>query len=392
MTAPAVSPIRNSRAASADPNQLIHVLYVIDQLCEAGGAERLLLKMIRLLPKDRFRCSVITFKMRADLEAFHNFPCEIHVFPIQRTWDLQAVRTACKLAAFIRSQKVSVVHTFFETSDLWAGTIARLFSRCALISSRRDMGILRAPKHRIAYRLVNRLFHEVHAVSDSVRQHCIAEGGLDARRAITVYNGVSVPKRRSGRLPQRCLLPEGRKIITAVGHVRSVKGYDVLIRAATLVLEKEPDVLFVIAGDNHDPDHYQELQRMVAERRIEKNVLFLGAVEDVPGVLRESDVFVLPSRSEGLSNALLEAMALELPCVATTVGGNAEVVDDEKSGYLVPSEDAPALAGGLLKLLGDPHEAARMGRRGREIVEAVFSEQAMIDKLVRSYERVLRNR
>src|SRR5216684_5034442 len=128
----------------------VHVLFVIDELCELGGAERILLKMVRLLPKDLFRCSVVTFRIREDLEELTEIGCPLYVFPLKKTYDFNALRMAMRLRNLIRREKVSIVHTFFETSDLWAGLVARLSGCPVLISSRRDMGILRSGKHRAA--------------------------------------------------------------------------------------------------------------------------------------------------------------------------------------------------------------------------------------------------
>ena len=119
------------------------------------------------------------------------------------------------------------------------------------------------------------------------------------------------------------------------------------------------------------------------------NFVFLGATEDVASLLRGSDVFCLPSRSEGLSNALLEAMACELPCVATRVGGNPEVVVDGKTGYLVESEDAGGMAASILQLLQHPSAARRMGLEGRRVMEEKFTAQVMMKRLVNAYERLL---
>src|SRR5579859_5851739 len=151
----------------------IHILYVIDQLCEAGGAERMLLKMIQLLPRERFRCSLITFKIDETLDLFRELPCPRLVLPLGRTYDLNAFQSARKIQKFIRDEEVRIVHTFHETSDLWGGLVSRMKRGPALVSSRRDMGILRSPKHDFGYRMMNPMFDLVLAVSEEVRRFCI---------------------------------------------------------------------------------------------------------------------------------------------------------------------------------------------------------------------------
>jgi len=105
--------------------------------------------------------------------------------------------------------------------------------------------------------------------------------------------------------------------------------------------------------------------------------------------LSAADIFVLPSRSEGFSNAIVEAMAASLPVVATDVGGNAEAVRDGISGFVVPSEDIPALAAAIIRLLSDPSKAQAMGVAGKKLVEEKFTTDAMMRQITFSYAQLL---
>jgi hypothetical protein len=142
--------------ASNSRRQLPCVLYVIDQICQLGGAERVLLEIVKRMAPDRFRSCVVTFKIDKELEILKGLPCPLHVLPLYRTYTLHAAKVALRLRQLIQTENVSIVHTFFETSDLWAGAVAKLSGCPVLVSSRRDMGILRTRKHEVAYRLMNR--------------------------------------------------------------------------------------------------------------------------------------------------------------------------------------------------------------------------------------------
>jgi L-malate glycosyltransferase len=370
-----------------------HVLFVIDQLCEMGGAERVLLNMIRLLPNDRFRCTLVTFKIEPRLGIFEDFPCSWSVFPLHRTYGWDAIKVAIWLRRFIRTQQVDIVHTFFETSDLFGGLIAKLSGAPVLISSRRDLGILRTWKHQLAYRVLSPLFDRVLAVSDGVREFCIRQDHLDPERVLTLYNGIEIGK-ASPNAASSCLrvslgLGEASHLISTVAHIRRVKGLDIFIRAAAKVCQEFPRALFLVIGDVHEPRHYQELLELTDSLDLKQNVRFLGPSEDVFSLLRMSDIFCLPSRSEGFSNALVEAMACSLPCVATRVGGNLEALEDGRSGFLVESEDSDAMANHILILLRQPERARAMGREGRRQMEAKFTSQAMMSRLIKIYEILL---
>jgi glycosyltransferase involved in cell wall biosynthesis len=174
-----------------------------------------------------------------------------------------------------------------------------------------------------------------------------------------------------------------------VGNIRRVKGIDILVETAAKVLRQFPNAVFLVIGRNSEPLHFQEIEERVAALVIKEKIRFLGESENIFPLLKMSDVFFLPSRSEGFSNALIEAMACSLPCVASRVGGNAEALEDGRNGYLVESEDADASADRILKLLCNPMEAAHMGAAGREIVERKFTANVMIQHLTQFYDRLL---
>jgi glycosyltransferase involved in cell wall biosynthesis len=147
-----------------------------------------------------------------------------------------------------------------------------------------------------------------------------------------------------------------------------------------------PDVRFLIVGsDANEPGYKGELERLAARLNLTTNVWFLGERKDVAEVLKEADLFVLPSLSEGLSNVLLEAMVAKLPIVATNVGGNPEVVEQDKTGLLVPAKDAGALARGLCQMLSNRELAIRFGEAGRRRVATHFSLQDMVNQTQELY-------
>jgi glycosyltransferase involved in cell wall biosynthesis len=381
-------------ASGSYPADRTHVLFLIDQLCEMGGAERSLLNMIRLLPKDRFRCTLVTFKIDPRLGVFENFPCPWRLFPLRRTYDWNALQVALRLNRLIRAQQVRIVHTFFETSDLWGSLVAKLSGVPALISSRRDMGILRASKHQPAYRVLSRLYNLVLAVSDEVRAFCIRHDGLNPEKVLTLYNGIEIERiaavTDAATLRASMGLGGASHLVSTVAHVRPVKGLDILIRAAATVCQEFPRAMFLVIGDVHAPRHFQELLKLTESLGLKENVRFVGPSEDVFSLLKMSDVFCLPSRSEGFSNALLEAMACSLPCVATRVGGNSEALEEGRSGFLIESENPHALADRIRTLLRHPERAREMGREGRRMVEAKFTMQAMMSRLVELYDGTLK--
>ena len=367
----------------------INILFVIDQLCEAGGAELALLKTIDGLPKRQFASWLVTFKHAPEVEGLNKLPCPTYVLPIGRTYSFRAIRVARRIRNIIRSNAIDIVHTFHETSDIWGGLVAKASGCPILVSSRRDMGILRTKKHDVAYRVVNGLFDRVITVSDRVRKFCIEADGLNPKKVITLHNGIDVGtwdiKFDAAAYRHSIGLPATARIITTVGYIRKVKGIDVFIRAAADVCKQFPDAFFLVVGGITDKPHFEELVRLSKELGITERVRWLGKRNDIPSILKASDVLCLPSRSEGFSNALIEAMACGLPCVATDVGGNGEAITDGINGFVVQPEHPEAIATQVADLLRSPARAQQLGQAARTEVLSRFSLSSMIHKLSNIY-------
>jgi glycosyltransferase involved in cell wall biosynthesis len=367
--------------------ELPHILLVLDQFPRAlGGGERIVLKLAELLPHYGYRASIMTFYAHPESAALKSPPCPIYLLPLQRTYNFSALRAALDLGSFLRRQKVQLVQTFFESSDLWAGLVTKILSSSKLIWSRRDMGILRTSKHRLAYRIMAGVPDAVFAVSDQVRRYCIDADRIDPARVQTIYNGLNLSDWITTSPPDKA---SGEILVISVGNIRRVKGYDILIKAAASIVPHFPDVSFSIAGDVLEPDYFAELQAIIHDLNLSDRFHFVGHVTNLLPYLSAADIFVLPSRSEGFSNAIVEAMAASLPVVATDVGGNAEAVKDGVSGLLVPADSPEALSAAIRWLLSNPIQAKAMGVAGSSRAGELFTTDAMMTQIVNTYEKLL---
>lgn len=371
----------------------VGILYVIDELLQLGGAERNLVRMLRHLPRDRYRPFVLTFRLNPEVEDFRTLPCPVEVYPVYNLYSLDTLRYAPRLLRWIRRERIRIVHTFFETADLWAGGLAKLGSDAVLVSGRRDLGIQRNWRLNIIYHLLSAMFDQVQVVSDQVGAYVTAADGVAEDKVVTVPNCIeldSIPERGSGaELCGRLNLPSGRPVISTVSNIRRVKGIDVLVRTAAEVCRKHPEALFVVAGKVLDAVYQAELELLAQELGVRENVRFVGRLEKPLLLLAQSDIFLLPSRSEGMSNALLEAMASALPVVATSAGGNCQLIQDGQTGFLTPPEDAGTAAERIVDLLENPTLAISLGRAARSLIEREYSVEAVVELLVRKYERLL---
>jgi glycosyltransferase involved in cell wall biosynthesis len=190
---------------------------------------------------------------------------------------------------------------------------------------------------------------------------CVLENGVDLDR----FAAIAPLSARPGPLDR----------VGVVANLRHVKGLDVLLDAAARLLRDHPGLSLRIAGAGPERE---ALARQAAALGVEKAVTFLGSVTDVPAFLAEVDVAVLPSRAEGMSNAVLEYMAAGRAVVATSVGSNARLLGHGAHGLLVPPGDAGALADAVGLLLADRERACELGAAGRRFVEVEFSRAAMV--------------
>ncbi len=387
---PVLSP---SEPLPAQQQNFPYILLILDQFPRSlGGGERIVLRLAALLPAEGFRVSILTFQVHPESPVWALAPpCPIYLLPLEKTYGRNAMRAAWSLGRFLRRNDIRLVETFFESSDLWGGAVVRLLSRARLVWSRRDMGILRERKHQVAYRLLSSLPHRVFAVSEQVRRHVVDVDHVDSTRVQVVYNGLDLstqtPNGPAAELEQS-LQPAVFRIVT-LGNIRRVKGHDLFLTAAVTILERFPSTSFWVAGEVLEADYFAELQQQLLASGLLDHFHFVHGVHNVEAFLQDADVFVLPSRSEGFSNAILEAMAAGLPVVATDVGGNAEAVENQKTGIIVPSDDASALALAVIEILSDPIRRQAMAYAGLQRVASRFTSKAMMNVVGQAFRELL---
>jgi glycosyltransferase involved in cell wall biosynthesis len=184
-------------------------------------------------------------------------------------------------------------------------------------------------------------------------------------------------------------LKEKTPLVVAVGRMDPDKGFDVLVEAAALVMQKTPDVHFLVIGSIDNVNYYKQLEERLLSLNILSNFHFLGFRSDVPEILSQCDVFALTSVSEGGPYVLLEAMICRCASVATKCGGFVEeVIKENESGFLIEVGDFCSLANNILKLLDDPQLSSRLCNRAYEIVAGNFEAKESINKLMAVYSKV----
>ena len=371
------------------------VFYLLDSL-NIGGTETQAVELARRMDPSAYEVTLGCLLAKGPLlEKLQGTEVRIEEFhPNGGIDSVGGIYQLLRLTAFLRRGRFDVVHTHDLWSNLMGVPAARMAGIPAIISSRRDLGHLDwyESGRRVWLRRIQNLSNVVLANANPIRDSLIADDGFAPEKVRVIHNGVDV-ERFSGVAANRELMfpgSSGQKLVVLVGNMHTdIKGHPWLIAAAPKVVEQFPSVRFVFAGDGAQR---AEFERQAGELSLSKNFMFLGRRDDIPQILRNCDIAVLPSKAEGLPNAVLEYMCAGLPVVASAVGGNAEIVRDGVTGLLVPAQDSAALANALLKLLRDPSLAQRLAKGSHEFVIKNFSFERLVREVDEMYTDLLRRK
>ncbi len=342
---------------------------------QLGGQERQTVLNVRTIERARFSPVVASLhgdgEHLEDLAAVGVRPFVFDVGPslLRPNTALQVAR----LVRFIRDEGIGIVHA----QDLNTNVLGALAARLANVPSvvtRVDLGHLVAGYRGRLLALAARQADRVLVNALCIREVAIRDG-VRPDRVVVVRNGVDLLELdRAARRQPDPPTPEAGAIVCVANMHHPVKGQTDLLHAMREVLRVHPDARLVLVGDGA---RRPLVERCARQLGIAEHCQFLGHRRDVAAILARARVAVSPSHAEGISNAILEAMAARLPVVATAVGGTPEIVRDGDNGFLVPPGAPAALAPRILELLDDPPLRARMGARGRKIVEREFSLEQM---------------
>jgi glycosyltransferase involved in cell wall biosynthesis len=336
-----------------------------------GGQERQTVLNVRTMDRARFAPLVGTLhadgEHLADLAALGVKP---FVFDVGRKMlrPNTALQVA-RLVRFIQAERIALVHA----QDLYTnvlGSLAAKIAKVPVIVTRVDLGHHVPGYRRPLLALASQRADRVLVNALCIRDLAIRDG-TEPDRVVVVRNGVDVAEldRDGGREPEAPAPEPGAMVCIANMH-HPVKGQSDLLMAMKEVVRARPEARLVLVGDGLRRPH---LERAARQLGIADHVRFLGHRRDVGAILARAVLGISASHAEGISNALLEAMASRLPVVATAVGGSPEIVRDGVNGRLVPPGAPAALARGILDLLEDAELRRRLGAEGRRIVEREFS-------------------
>ena len=363
----------------------ISILEVIGD-SSLAGAPRHLLSVIENLDLERFEIHVICppGPLAGEIKNIHRH-IDLDIIPMRSRLDLEAIR---KIRRAIKNIKPDIIHIH--------GTRAGSLGRLAAIGLNLPV-IYTEHLWTKQYRISNRFLNFFHftanwfldlftnlniAVSGAVKEFLVDSNISHSSKVKVIYNGIEPLK------SQAKVLSDGEILVGTVATLTHNKGIQFLIRAWPKILAEFPKAELEIIGQGPFKD---ELMREVKKKKLTKHVHFTGFVADIEKSLAKLDLYVQPSLSESFGLAIVQAMSVGLPIVATSTGGIPEVVSENKSGFLVRPADPNVLAQAILKILRDKNLARKMGEMARKEATVRFNLKDMISELENTYEEVHQN-
>lgn len=365
-------------------NKKIKLLFILRTI-GFGGTERQVVELCRGINKDKFDITVVLF--------FHQEGFLLELKDTGVTVEILAQKSTYKVVSIIRlirlikRENFDIIQTFLPIANFIGGIAAKICSRAYIIGSLRNANPFSwMDPFCVMDMIALTLFSDFVIVNSEItRKYAIEKYGVSPKKIHIISNGKNFQDyitQENLRLKANIGLNEHSVVVTTIGRVTKQKGHRYLIEAANILINQmDRDLTFLIVGKPEDAS--RDIMYMIDKFALKNHVKMLGIRKDIPEILDISDIFALPSLWEGLANVLLEAMSAKLPIVATNIEANCEVIENNKTGILVPPKNSTAIADAIAELLGNKNEARKLGEAAYLSVVNNYT----VDKLVRNHER-----
>ncbi|WP_199620939.1 glycosyltransferase family 4 protein [Paenibacillus alkalitolerans] len=388
------------KAFSRGKTTMKNILYIQPYASHVGGVDTVLLQLVQGLDKTKYRPYVVLPAPSPYVEKYEAAGakvlfCTLAVFgkPTDAMYyarnAVNLLRSIASLRKIVKDYKIDLIHS--HKMELIGGNIVGKLLRIPTMQTVHEL-----PRNPLAaYKFVgylNHLFNDRVIVLCDRSKTMFQWGKRESDKLIKIYNGIDIPRDNPAKgtvLREELGLAPEDKIVITVARLSPMKGIEYLLKAACLLQNTNPEIKFIVVGDvAFDTEReYKEQLLAFANQNDLKNVYFLGLRRDVPNLLRQADLFVLPSVYDIFPTVILEAMCAELPIVATDVGGVPEMVTKE-TGILVPSEDELAIQKAILEIFSsNPKE---LGKAGKKLVQQSFTRQKYVDRTTAVYEELMK--
>jgi len=351
-----------------------------------GGTEKNIISLVTRLNRDRYENIVVALLPGGELvERLRGYGIEAECLGMRNKFDLSVI---FKLFGILKKRKIDILHTYLFHANILGRIVGRLAKVPVVISSLRVTEKRRY--HLWLDRLTNRMVDAETCVCEAVRNYTIEKAKIRPDKLVTIPNGID-----GEEYPRRIALDNKKKeldiasdssILGTVGRLHEQKGQVYLLRAMPTILRKYPKTVLLVVGDG---PLRGKLKSLCFKLQINESVKFLGFRKDIKELMALMEVFILPSLWEGMPNVLLEAMALGKPVVATRVGGAEELIENGRTGLLVPPFAGEDLAEAIVTILAREDKGRELGETAKRELVRRFPPEAMVEETEKLYRRLL---
>ncbi len=312
----------------------------------------------------------------------------VECIPLEKSFDLSWVAKAVR---FIKENNVELIHSHEFSCNVYL-TLAAKIARVPVICTAHGKNYYPERYYRrFAYRRVAAMADSFVAVSQDLKDFIVDAIGIKPKRINVVLNGVNIDQFEqkqydSEKIRAELSLAENNFVIVVVAALFEMKGHKDLMQALSLLGEQGKSVKLLFVGDGYYRSNLMALSKQLG---LDDKINFLGFRSDVAQILAASDLFILPSYSEGLPVSVLEAMAAKVPVIATRVGGLGELINDGVNGYLVEPKAAEQLADKIKYCIDSPASAEAISKAAYTLVNKQFSGEAMLEQYLAIYRKLL---
>jgi glycosyltransferase involved in cell wall biosynthesis len=372
------------------------ILYIIENSF-FGGGERAFAQIINGLDKEKYEAYVACLPSGEFTERIKR-SATIMPFDLRNRFDFTKI---FQLVKIIKQKNIEIIHSQGSRADFFARIAARLTSVPAAVSTIAmpvegfDVGSIKKIIYIVLDRFSERFVDRYIVVSEALRKRLIEKHKIPSKKIVKIYNGVEIDSDARRLMPdvrkkimEELMIPENAMLAGTIGRLVWQKGLTYFIQAIKEINTrwKMQDVRYLIVGEGKERNN---LEQIIKKLGLSDKIIFTGFCNDIKEILYSLDVFVLPSIREGQPIALLEAMAMETPIVATDIEGVNETIVDGITGILVPPKNPSALAEAIVCLLKDKKKAQEMGQAGRVVVEEKFNLKDKMEQHKRLYETII---
>lgn len=374
--------IMNSiRGTKADGREPITIAYLIDRFGQGGGTENQLAALINNMDKEQFRPIIINLRPEAD-EHLIDVDCPVIYLGVSKLASIRALAAVWRLFRLLRSRRVKILQTYFIDSTIIGIISGRLAGVNRIVVARRDMGLW-YKEHRLAWtNQINRFAHYCLANAQAIKEIVLKTDPFREDQIKVIHNGIDRGLPVESTLTRSALgIPDGVPLMVIVASLKPIKRIDAFLRIGAAA-----GIHMLIVGEGPQRTEMEELAGALG---VDNRTTFYHTVDRIFDILKLCDIGVLTSRSEGLSNVLIEYALAGLPAIAFDTGGNGEVIDDNRTGYLVEQDNEQLFADQVRLLMADESLRRRIGQAARQHAENRFGVKRMVTETESFYRGIL---